>query len=378
MPKPKLLIAVDTYYPKTDGTLRFVEEFTKRAKDTFDCRLLVPNFQHKKDTSEITFLDLSTFWGSSGYQSIQFSRKNLKKIKREVKAADLVFVQGPAAISFLTVDQAIKNGKRCVFYMHVNIFEFFENFIDNFFGRILYKGMRKLIKDGLNICSTILIPYSELEQELRERGIKTEVKVARLGVDIDQFSPSKDKKLSKKTVNLPENKMIITYVGRITREKNTHILLEAFKKLHRQENFHLLIVGDGPAEQAAEFKQLSNCTVTGFVSNVQGYLKATDLFVMPSLTETTSLATLEAMATGLPVIVTKVGFMKNYIVRNHNGIFFPRNSSAVLALKMEKVLNNPKLREKLGRNARKTVAYAFSWERSINKIKRLLMREYYS
>jgi L-malate glycosyltransferase len=99
-----------------------------------------------------------------------------------------------------------------------------------------------------------------------------------------------------------------------------------------------------------------------------------DIFVMPSLTETTSLATLEAMSCGLPVIATKVGFIKNYLVKDHNGLFFPRNKSTVLALKLQKLIDNKELREKLGKNARKTIAYSFSWERSINKIKRILLK----
>ncbi|MBU0459342.1 MAG: glycosyltransferase [Nanoarchaeota archaeon] len=376
--KPKLLIAVDTYYPKTDGTLRFVEEFVKRIKEDFSYHLIVPNLQKKNDNEKHTFLDMSKLIGSSGYKSIKISSKNMKKIKHEVKKSDLVFAQGPAAISFLAIDYAVSNKKKCVFYMHVNLFEFFENFIDNSFTRTIYHSTKFLIRKIINSCSLILIPYPELEAELREEGITAEIKVARLGVDIERFSPSTDKIASKKKVNLPENKTIITYVGRITKEKNTLVLIEAFNKLPDKENYHLLLVGDGQDEHKEKFKELNNCTITGFVKNVEDYLRATDIFVLPSLTETTSLATLEAMATGLPVIVTKVGMMKNYIVKDHNGIFFPRNSATMLALKIEKVINEPEFKEKLGRNARKTVAYSFSWERSINKIKRLLMKEYYS
>ena len=98
---------------------------------------------------------------------------------------------------------------------------------------------------------------------------------------------------------------------------------------------------------------------------------------MPSLTETTSLATLEAMSSGLPVIVTKIGFMNSYIVKDHNGLFFPRNSSTLLAAKIEKLLKHPEVMERLGQQARKTVAYGFSWERSINRIKKLLLKRYY-
>ncbi len=134
----------------------------------------------------------------------------------------------------------------------------------------------------------------------------------------------------------------------------------------------LLIVGDGPVIQVQEFKKTKNCTVTGFVPNVQDYLKAMDIFVMPSLTETTSLATLEAMSTGLPVIATKVGFMQRYIIRKYNGMFFPRNSPGILAAKIDQLLQEKELRRHLGQNARKTIMYSFSWERSISKITRML------
>jgi glycosyltransferase involved in cell wall biosynthesis len=100
-----------------------------------------------------------------------------------------------------------------------------------------------------------------------------------------------------------------------------------------------------------------------------------DIFVMPSLTETTSLATLEAMASGIPIVSTKLGFMQHYIVKNYNGLFFPRNSPSMLAVQIRKLLEDDHLREKLGKNARKTVAYSFSWERSINRIKRILQKE---
>ena len=97
---------------------------------------------------------------------------------------------------------------------------------------------------------------------------------------------------------------------------------------------------------------------------------------MPSSTETTSLATLEAMATGLPVIASKVGFIKNYLTKEENGLFFPRKSSSLLAMQMGRLLQDRDLGERLGENARKTVAYSFSWERSINKIKKQLLQVY--
>lgn len=373
--KPKLLLVADTYYPKVDGTLKFIEEFMKRALDNFEISLLVPDYGTHKG-KKVTYLDVSKIWKVSGYANLAFSPSNFKKMKTAIKEADLVFIQGPAMISYLSIYYARKYNKKIFFYTHTLTWELFEKFFPLLNKPISY-FIKKLSIAMYNRCDEILVPYHELKEHLQEQGVRTEITTARLGVDIDTFNPTADKRASKEKIHLNPEKKVIGYVGRISKEKNTDLLLEAFQKIEEQDNITLLMVGDGPEKQTRELKQLKNCKVTGFVYNVQDYLKAMDIFVMPSLTETTSLATLEAMSTGLPVIATRVGFIKSYIIKNHNGLFFPRNSSSMLAVKISKLLKDREYRERLGQNARKTVAYGFSWERSINRIKRILLKEYY-
>ena len=374
--KPKLLIVADTYYPKVDGTLKFIEEFLKRSQDSFDTSLLVPYYGIKKGKN-VTYLDVSRIWKISGYSNLKLTFKNFRKLKKAIQEADLVFIQGPALISYLSIYYAGRYGKKTIFYTHTLSWELFEKFFPAIFKKLFFRLIKKMSIALYNRCNEILVPYHELKQNLLEEGVTTEINTARLGVDIEVFTPPPDKRLSKNKLHIDAEKKVIGYVGRISKEKNTHLLLEAFRKLEEQENILLLMVGDGTKKQVKEFKKIKNCKVTGFVPDVHEYLKAMDIFVMPSLTETTSLATLEAMACGLPVIATKVGYIKNYLVRNHNGLFFPRNSGSVLSLKMSQLLKDKKLREELGQNARKTVTYGFSWERSINKIKRLLLKQYY-
>ncbi|HLD40440.1 MAG TPA: glycosyltransferase family 4 protein [Candidatus Nanoarchaeia archaeon] len=374
--KPKLLLVADTYYPKVDGTLKFMEEFMKRAQDNFDISLLVPDYGIHKG-KKVHYIKMSKIWKVSGYANLKFSPSNLKKIKTAIQEADLVFVQGPAMISYLSIHYARKFNKKIFFYTHTLSWELFEKF----FPRLIKKPFSLLVKKVsiaiYNRCNEILVPYHELKEQLELEGVRTAVTTARLGVDIDVFNPAADKRASKEKIHLNPDKKVIGYVGRISKEKNTDLLLEAFHKIEDQENIFLLMVGDGPEKQTREFKEIKNCKVTGFVNNVQDYLKAVDVFVMPSLTETTSLATLEAMSTGIPVIATRVGFIKNYIIKNHNGLFFPRNSSSMLSVKIAQLVKDRELRDRLGQNARKTVAYGFSWERSINRIKRILLKQYY-
>ncbi|MBT5740220.1 glycosyltransferase, partial [Candidatus Woesearchaeota archaeon] len=338
--------------------------------------LLVPKISTKKRFLDVetTFLELSKKLKLSGYPGIKIlSLKNNRLIKKAVKAADVLFVQelGPTGVK--AVHYAHKFKIPSVMYIHNTHWDFFAEYF-SFLPKIINKLVKRFFVHYFNRNSALLVPYRNLENELKKAGVKAPIEVARLGVDIHRFSPVKDKTAIRKKLGLPLDKKIIGYVGRISREKNVQILIEAFKKLQTEEDVYLLLVGDGPQDQVQLGKKTKKCKMTGFVNNVEEYLQAMDIFVMPSLTETTSLATLEAMATGLPVVVTKVGFMQYYITKNYNGLFFPRNSATMLAIKIEKLLRDQELRGQLGEQARKTVAYSFSWDRSINKMKRLLKK----
>tara|TARA_Y100000310_G_scaffold344333_1_gene456500 strand:+ start:2417 stop:3538 length:1122 start_codon:yes stop_codon:yes gene_type:complete len=370
--RPKILLVADTYHPKVDGTLRFIEEFIPRAKD-FAVSLLVPNYgkrKHRVDVEKITFLDNSRFIKLSGYHVMKLSWKNVKKIREAIRENDIIFVQGPALISYLAMYYGRILKKKTVTYVHVITWELYEKFLPPLINK-LFHGIIKRVSIWLfNLCDLVLVPYRGLQRDLKKSGISTPMQIARLGVDINRFSPEKNKEAMKQKLKIKQGTFVVGYVGRISKEKNVDVLVDAFARID-VPNKLLLLVGDGDTKHYTNYEHIK---ITGFVDNVQDYLKTMDIFVMPSLTETTSLATLEAMSTGLPVVVTQVGMMKEYISRNFNGLFFPRDNPAILSLKLEKLYKDEILRRKLGKQARRTVAYSFSWERSINKIKRILKK----
>lgn len=319
---------------------------------------------------DTTFLKLSHNTKMFNYPSIKISMQNLRRTKEAVKQSDIVFVQELAPVGMMALHYAKKFHKKVILYVHNTPWEFVEKYF-LIWNPLIKLAMKKFFVHYYNQADLLLIPYHNFEQQLRQAGVKAPTEVARLGVDIGRFQ-TKSKQRSKEKLHL-SGRTVIGYVGRISNEKNTLVLLEAFKKM-RSPKVTLLMVGDGSPELVKKFKQTPNCIVTGFVRNVEDYLSAMDIFVMPSLTETTSLATLEAMSCGVAVITTKVGFMQEYITKGYNGIFFPRSNPFILASKMEYLWRHPLLREKLGQNARKTISYSFSWERSIAHIKHLLNR----
>lgn len=367
----KVLVVSDTYHPNIDGIVVFLKNVLPELKKLFNIHILSLNVGRRPKKDE-TLLDVSKF-NYHGSKLLKFSFKNIKKIKQQIKQNEVIWIQGPSMLSMLAAHYGRKYHKRVIYYVHVIPWEAYEGLSRSKFRKKWIGGLiKKMTLYQYNLCNEVLVPYHELAEHLRESGCTSTLKVVKLGVDTDKFKPPEDKLESKKKIKISPNKFVIGYIGRISKEKNVHTLLKAFKELQDQKNLHLLLVGDGTKSQVKPFKSLSNCTITGFVNDVEKYVQAMDLFVMPSMTETTSFATLEAMSTGLPVISSKVGFIKTYLTKDHNGVFFAKNSSHMLAMKIEKLRENPELREKLGENARRTITYSFSWKKSIDKLKEIL------
>ena len=160
------------------------------------------------------------------------------------------------------------------------------------------------------------------------------------------------------------------FCGRIGREKDLPTLVKAFKKArHHQKNLLLLIVGTGIEEEVGKDIHI---IVTGSVNNVVPYLQAMDIFVLPSLTETSSLATMEAMSVGLPIVATPVGNIREYIEDGKNGLIFPRGDARSLYEKLEILLADEKLRANLGREARRTIKTKYQWVITAKKIRLIL------
>ena len=121
---------------------------------------------------------------------------------------------------------------------------------------------------------------------------------------------------------------------------------------------------EGEIRQAAESLDLSGLVhFLGSRRDVPDLLQAMDIFVLPSYSEGLSLALLEAMAAGLPVIVSRVGGNPEVVTDGVTGLLIPPRDAAALAGALEWLLTDPALAEKLGENARDYVKANYSLER---------------
>lgn len=185
------------------------------------------------------------------------------------------------------------------------------------------------------------------------------------GVDLQEFQPSKStfvKENVRKMHSIPFESPLLLFVGHSFRWKGLQHIIEAMPKMKES---YLLVAGGG---DSSSFRRLSDklgvedrVVFAGPVKEVNELYAASDLFVFPTIWEGSPKVCLEAMASGLPVLATKVGGVEDYMRDGHNGFFIARDSDDV-AEKVNMVLSDENLRRKLGENARRT-AEGFDWSK---------------
>ena len=183
------------------------------------------------------------------------------------------------------------------------------------------------------------------------------------GIDIENFHPkfsSVFRDEIRRRYGIPQDAPLFLFVGYNFWLKGLKFMIEALPKIRES---YLIVVGGGFKEQfenlADKLGVRNRVIFTGEVPKVEPFYAASDIFILPSHYETFSLVCMEAMASGLPVLATRVGGVEDYLRDGYNGFFIKRDPDDI-AEKVNCILSDEKLRRELGRNARKT-AERFSW-----------------
>jgi len=196
------------------------------------------------------------------------------------------------------------------------------------------------------------------------------------------ISPEKFKGFSKQAIRdkfkiRPDEKIII-FVGGLKSIKGVRYLIEAFKIINQKiPETRLFLVGDGSERHNLEDIVKKNrlqekVNFLGKIINekVSEYMAASDIFVLPSLFETFGIVNLEAMASGLPVVATRVYGIPEVIKDGENGFLVDPKSPEQLAEKILFLFKNDELREKISEN-NKEKAKKYSWENIVAKLEKI-------
>ncbi|MGE5927762.1 MAG: glycosyltransferase family 4 protein [Gemmatimonadota bacterium] len=209
----------------------------------------------------------------------------------------------------------------------------------------------------------VLCPSRIYEEHLQSRGIRRTGVWSR-GVDTAAFNPAWRDDAYRAGIGAEPGDPVVTYVGRLAREKNLDLLLEAWERVAlRHPRARLALVGRGPLEREIRERSIPGVHLAGLLSGsaLSAAYASADIFAFPSVTETFGNVLLEAMASGLPSIVAAAGGVLEFTEHGMNGWLVEPNSVEAIAGALDRLLTDPALRQRIAANALATAA-ARRWD----------------
>jgi glycosyltransferase involved in cell wall biosynthesis len=275
-------------------------------------------------------------------------------------APDVVHVQGHFVVGRASISAARRTGVPVVatnHFMPDNLFQFahIPERLRVRAGAIAWRDFNRVFSR----VDRVTTPTRIAAGLLMGKGFSRSVEPISCGIDLERFQPRAEPKLwARKAFDLPDRDTVL-FVGRLDEEKRLDELIRALPYVLNDTDTQIALVGTG-GQRAALAKLARRIGVgdrvvfLGFVPDEmlpQAYAAA-DVFAMPGVAELQSIATLEAMATGLPVVAADAMALPHLVRPGENGYLFTPGDARQLARHLTGLLGSPGLRAAMGAASR--------------------------
>ncbi len=261
--------------------------------------------------------------------------------------------------------------------------------------RLLRPGLplaKALMRVMLRRAAAVCCITREHADEARAAGIAADrVHYVPHGVDTTRFRPAEadERRAQRASLGWPADQVVVLFLGRLSAEKGVQDLLEAWLSMvspgeAEPPPAHLVIVGPdmtghpldaGPAARAyAQAHLPGQVTFHGPTADAPAILRAADVLVQPSHYEAFPLTVLEAMASGLAVVASLVGGLRDYLVDGDNALTCPPKDATALGAALRRVVTDRELRARLAEAGPRTVAGRFDLETNTEQYAALFRR----
>ena len=365
-----ILIITDTYKPAINGVVEVVKNLKKRLEFLgHKVFIIAPKYKGVPEEEGVLRFKSVPFPGLSEHRiSWLYSRQIKKKFFIDNKI-DIIHSQATGTLGML----AIVLAKRYKI-PHINHYQtFFEDYahylhLPKKIGQFSIKTFTRWFCNRVDLITVPSLPFFTV---LENYKIKRPIKLWVSGINIKKFELGIN---HRKEWGIPEGAFVLSYVGRIAKEKNIPFLLELMPYIVKKDpNIYFLMAGDGPMRKDLE----KYATIMGIEKNVRflGYIESeqianvyasSDLFVFSSLTETQGLVVLEAMAAGLPVVAVNAYGLKDTL-KNDVGAYLVNLNRMEFLEKIFALKDNPELYAEKKAQALEYVK-DFSYEASTEKM----------
>jgi alpha-1,6-mannosyltransferase len=360
------------YSPFSGGVKRYLEEKRKYAvANGHQHLLIIPGDQSscvETENSRTYSIKSPLVVRTSRYRALLHLGAVQQLLERE--RPDVIESSDPYQLAW----KAISSGRALripvVGFYHSHFPEAYLRTTSKFLGEtateMAMEIARTYVRGLYNRFQATFVSSAALGQVLAQWGVENAI-LAELGIDTDTFRPGKDRDVTRRRMEIPGDRFLLLYVGRLAHEKNVQTLFEAFDILNAANagHFHLLVVGDGPwrdqlRDLSRNTKAVSWLRYISAQDELAALYRAADLFVHPGVQETFGLVALESQASGTPVVGIRGSYMDRIILSDQRH-WAEENSPESLA---EAILESKKLDlSQIGLEASQQVAKRYSWRR---------------
>ena len=219
-----------------------------------------------------------------------------------------------------------------------------------------------------NATACTMVPTRELMRTLSENGFAN-LKVVSRGVDTKLFNISKRDTSLRSSWGATDDTKVLISVGRMAPEKNLDQVLKTYDALKSTgQAFKLVMVGDGPLKEQFQ-KRYPEIIFPGMLSqsNLAAYYASSDLFIFPSQTETFGNVTLEALASGIPVLAFDCAAARDWVQTGTNGWLVAENNPEGFAAQAVAILNSKDLLDQITQSTRQQVVH-LDWDQIAEQV----------
>jgi len=353
----RILITGSTYPPCFNGQSIFTGHLAKGlANKGHHVRVLFPSHLQKpfleRIDANLELEGVSAWSMSSMHVDVYyppFFRGDVRRVVKEFKP-DIVHIQDHFPMSVIAMNTAHKMGIKVVGTNHflpenwAPYMPFFRK-AERFYTWALWTWMLVTY----NQLDLVTAPSKTAADILKKVGLRAPVESISCGVDLERFNTrfASQRDEIRRQYGVPLDKVVFVFVGRLDGEKKLDVLLKGLNLAGRGD-VHLVIVGRGAAQE--ELKKLTHdlglndrVHFPGFVpaEELPRILNSADVFVMPSEAELLSIATLEAMGCGKPILAANSRALPELVEQGVNGYLFEPGKPESAALCIQQLVDHP-------------------------------------
>jgi glycosyltransferase involved in cell wall biosynthesis len=349
----RIALVSDAFSPQVSGVvtvLRRIVELLGRAGH--DAAVVAPEYPDSQPGHGVGELRVPSV-AFPPYPAVRLSLPQLRRVAHFLDGfqPDVVHVVTEGPLGFLGRHYALRRGVPLVTSYHTH----FPQYCRHYGIPALEHAVWSLLTWFHGPARLIHTPGVAARDELRRRGLAQAVLWGR-GVDTHRFDPDRRGAATRRRLGVRDDQVLILHVGRLAAEKNLDLLADAFSTAGEALGSLAVfaVAGDGPSAHRL-YRRLPGVRKLGFlpVGELADVYASADLCVFPSHTETCGLVALEALASGVPVVVADAAGLRESVVHGRTGLLVPPHDARGFAAAVVRLALDGSSRHLMGLAARR-------------------------